>query len=214
MAKIAFDIETIPLQEGEYPESLNDVIKRKLEKSLKNNPDLDPLKEKKKIMATDPFLGRIVCIGLYYLETGVSIAISDPSEKVILEKWWKTIATHSGLFISFNGIRFDVPYIIRRSMVHKIKPTNGAFLSYTKYDPNPPHFDVMIQMSGRDGFISLHNACDMFGIDSPKDGAIKAENVEQAYKDGRIKEIAEYCLRDVVATAKVYEHVKHYIISK
>jgi predicted PolB exonuclease-like 3'-5' exonuclease len=70
----------------------------------------------------------------------------------------------------------------------------------------------MLQLSGRDGFLSLKNACAAFGIPSPKNGKIHAENVEQAYNEGKIKEIAEYCLGDVVATHKLYEIIIDYIV--
>jgi predicted PolB exonuclease-like 3'-5' exonuclease len=69
----------------------------------------------------------------------------------------------------------------------------------------------MLQLSGRDGFISLKNACAAFGIPSPKDGAIRADGVETAYYSGKIKEISEYCLRDVIATYKLYEIIINYI---
>lgn len=190
---------------------LEDLIMRKLERALRTNPGIDVDAERRKIMATDPLLGQIVCIGMHYAPSDVSVVLTDKSEKVILEKFWKAIASFNGVFIGFNSVRFDVPFIIRRSMLHRITPTNKTFLQCTKFDPYPPHFDVMLQLSGRDGFISLKNACAAFGIPSPKDGAIRADGVETAYYSGKIKEISEYCLRDVIATYKLYEIIINYI---
>lgn len=212
--QIVFDIETIPQQPGEFPPALEDLISRKMERALRSNPNMSApaqLEERRKIMATDPFLGRIICIGLYMPGSDSRIAITDDSEKVILDRFWKLIAGFNGLFVSFNGVRFDCPFIVRRSIVNRVAPTNATFLQFNKYDPFPPHFDVMLQLSGREGFISLKHACEILGVASPKDGDIKADGVEQAWKDGRIKEIAEYCLRDVIATHKVFEIIYPYI---
>ena len=58
--------------------------------------------------------------------------------------------------------------------------------------------------------VSLELACQFFGITSPKDGSIKASGVASAYAEGRIAEITEYCLRDVVATSELYKMVHQY----
>lgn len=209
--QLVFDIETIPQQPGEFPEELEDLVTRKLERTLKSNPNADVDSERRKIMATDPFLGRIICIGLYLPGSDTKISLTNDNEKELLTRFWKGIADFNGLFVSFNGVRFDCPYIVRRSIVNRVAPTNSSFLQFNRYDPYPPHFDVMLQMSGRDGFLSLKNACAILGVASPKDGEIKADGVEKAWKEGRIKEIAEYCLRDVIATHKVFEIIYPYI---
>ena len=210
--QFVFDIETIPLEVGQYSPVLEELIEKKLVRALKADPTvIDPISERRKIMATDPLLGRIVCIGVYLPHKDEKIAIVDSSEKVILQKFWKLLSTFSGLFIGFNTVRFDVPFILKRSLIHGVKPTNGLFLQYTRFDPNPPHFDVMLQMSGRDGFVSLKYACAALGISSSKDGKVQAAGVEQAYKEGRINEIAEYCLDDCRATHQLYERLIDYI---
>jgi predicted PolB exonuclease-like 3'-5' exonuclease len=56
--------------------------------------------------------------------------------------------------------------------------------------------------------------CDHLGIPSPKEEEITAENVSVAFKDGRIKEIKEYCLRDVQATYNAYLISKNYTFIK
>ena len=209
--QMVYDIETIPQQPGEFPEELEDLITRKLDRAIKMNPTVDVDSERRKIMATDPFLGRIICIGMYLPKSDTQISLVEDTEKALLEKFWKVIAQFDGLYVGFNSVRFDAPFIVRRSLVNRVKPSNPTFLQFNKYDPFPPHFDVMLQLAGRDGFISLKNTCAILGIASPKDGEIKADGVENAWKAGRIKEIAEYCLRDVVATHKAFEIVYNYV---
>ena len=210
--QFVFDIETIPLEKGQYSSVLEELIEKKLVKALKADPTvIDPNSERRKIMATDPFLGRIVCIGIYLAHKDEKIALIDSSEKVILQKFWKILSTYSGLFVGFNTVRFDIPFILKRSLIHNIKPTNGLFMQHTRFDPNPPHFDVMLQMSGREGFVSLEYTCAALGIPSSKDGKVKAAEVEKAYKEGRINDIAEYCLEDCRATHQIYERLIDYI---
>jgi 3'-5' exonuclease len=207
---LVFDIETVPSKDEEYSETQKEFIAKRLAMALKRDPTLDANAEAGKIKGTDPYLSKIVCIVLYYPLSGQRIALTNESEKVILDSFWEQLRGYSGLFISFNGIRFDVPYIIKRSIYHGIKPTNLSFLSYTKYNPNPPHFDVMVQLCGRETPYSLKMVCDFFDIPSPKEGAVSAATVAEAYYGGRIKDIAEYCLRDLESTYKAYEKVRLY----
>lgn len=209
---LVFDIETVPFKDEDYSDTQKEYIQRKLNSLLVRNPTADIKAETGKIKGTDPYLSRVVCIGLYYPITGVRKALTnDADEREILESFWKEITGYSGLFISYNGVRFDVPYIIKRSMKYGLKPTNTSFLFYTKFDPMPPHFDAMLQLCGRDGSYSLKQACDFFGIPSPKDGAVTSSNVAEAFYGGRIKEVAEYCLRDLDSTYQLYQKVKVYI---
>jgi len=45
----------------------------------------------------------------------------------------------------------------------------------------------------------------VFGIDSPKAEGVTGMDVNDLMAAGRYKEIAEYCVRDVVATTRLYE---------
>jgi hypothetical protein len=50
---------------------------------------------------------------------------------------------------------------------------------------------------------SLDYWCRRFDIESPK-GSIDGSQVARAYRDGRIEDIGEYCLRDVRATGELF----------
>lgn len=217
---LCFDIETIPKQTD-----LNDIEKEEIEKKVtsylqKNNLDSSNTEEytkaKRLIMATSPYFGEIICIGMYRNKNGLedSIALIG-KEKEILERFWKNIKSFNGLFVSFNGLEFDVPFIIKRSMYHKILPTNNHFLDMRRYS-KWPHFDVRMVMTDFDkyGYGNLKIISNFLGIFNPKDGEVKAENVEEYYKQGKINEIADYCLKDVKATYECYSIIKHYFNNK
>ena len=214
MDVLSFDIETIP-----QPEALSDIQKNELDKRIDKYLDKNPKEThedaKSLIMGTSPYFGKIICIGLYRINTkeGIEkeIAITGKEENILI-RFWNMIEKFDGLFVSYNGVKFDVPFIMKRSMKYNILPTNINFLQtnpYKKY----PHFDVQNILADFNRFdaVSLRLACDLMDVPSPKEGEIKAEDVAEAYRDGRIQEIADYCVRDVKATFEVYKRLKNYI---
>ena len=62
-------------------------------------------------------------------------------------------------------------------------------------------------VSGRKGAarrFKLDFYCKVFGIESPKSHGVTGMDVTRLLEEGRQREIAEYCLRDVRATAELY----------
>ena len=63
-------------------------------------------------------------------------------------------------------------------------------------------------VSGRDGAARRFNLdfyCKAFGIESPKSHGVTGMDVAQLMAEGKYREIAEYCLRDVKATVLLYQ---------
>ena len=63
-------------------------------------------------------------------------------------------------------------------------------------------------MSGRDGAARRFNLdfyCKAFGIESPKSQGVTGMDIGSLLAEGRFREIAEYCLRDVKATVLLYQ---------
>lgn len=213
MNALSFDIETIP-QLNPSPIQLEELSRKKENYSAKHLEE-DDAEVTRLLMGTSPYFGQIICIGMgwysdadrQYKSKGI---IGDEPE--ILRTFWTSIAKFNGIFVSFNGLEFDVPFIIARSMKHRIKITNNNFLDTRRFQ-RFPHFDVKQVMSDWDRYRSctLNLACDHLGIPSPKDGEIKAKDVADAYSRGEINKIEEYCLRDVKATLDIYEIVAQYV---
>lgn len=217
MDTLAFDIETIPQQEP-LTDIQQEELGKQLEKIFAKNPDWteeDKIKYRRLIMATNPMFGEIVCIGIYKTTTlngsyqydsRAFTTKTEGNEKQILSRFWKILEPFKGVFVSFNGLDFDVPFILKRSMKHGILPTNNRFLDKRRFSINP-HFDVKLVIGDWDkyAFGTLRLVCDHLGIASPKEGVVKAENVEEEFKKGNIDLIAEYCLKDVEATHSAYE---------
>ena len=63
-------------------------------------------------------------------------------------------------------------------------------------------------VSGRYGAARRFNLdfyCRVFGIESPKSYGVTGMDVNQLMEEGKHTEIAEYCVRDVFATVKLYD---------
>jgi hypothetical protein len=79
--------------------------------------------------------------------------------------------------------------------------------------PVEPHCDLAEQftfysVSGRDGAARRFNLdfyCKAFGIESPKSHGVTGMDVNTLMAEGKFREIAEYCLRDVRATVELYK---------
>ena len=217
MNTLTFDIETIPGKE------LSDIHEEELQKKFDsyvryNNPPEEEYPDiKKMLMGTNPFFGEVVAIGVKQtMDSGkYDEKCIVGTEKQILCEWWRLLSKFQGLFISYNGIAFDVPFILKRSMVYNLTPTNKMFLDTRRFS-KWPHFDAKLVMADFDRYAActLRLACEHNGIKSPKEGDIAAKDVAQAYEDGRIKEIAEYCMRDVQATYDLYNVLRKYTYTR
>src|SRR4029078_9535020 len=54
---------------------------------------------------------------------------------------------------------------------------------------------------------NLDLACKAFGVETSKGEGLDGRSVETWYRAGRHREIAEYCLEDVRATAELYDKI-------
>jgi hypothetical protein len=76
-----------------------------------------------------------------------------------------------------------------------------------------PHCDLADQFTfynvggfgGAARRFNLDFYCKVFGVDSPKAEGVTGMDVNDLMATGRYKEVAEYCVRDVVATTRLYE---------
>ena len=215
MRIIGYDIETAPQDEDTLSQAQKNWLETRMRPALEKNKGIESEEElRRKIMGTTAFLGKIVCISVGEVFHGdkIKTASFTGTEKELLEKFWDYIAgSDQKLFVSFNGLKFDVSFISLRSFHHGVRATNGSFLNTIKFRKYP-HFDIMAWMSDW-GWPAptLDVACNLAGIKSSKEGAIKAKDVTQAFLDGRIEEIAAYCEDDVRATLELYLKYMPYV---
>lgn len=143
------------------------------------------------------------------LADGRSCFLSN--EQKLLSNFWGTLKKYRGAkLISFNGRNFDAPYLMLRSAVLRIKPAVNL-MTGTKFD-YPNHIDLLDKLtyylptsSGPTRRFNFDFFARAYGIASPKAEGIDGSKVGDFFAEGRIKEIAEYCLRDVDATWELFQ---------
>ncbi|MFZ2153706.1 MAG: ribonuclease H-like domain-containing protein [Candidatus Moraniibacteriota bacterium] len=219
MSKVVVDIETI----GVDFESLDEKSKEYLLKYAKDEQEAEKIKES---LALSPLTGEIVAIGmfnpdtqkgvLYYQDVAGSEEFSKDgvnfkvaTEREMLEFFWQDIEKYKQV-VTFNGRTFDGPFLHLRSAILGIRPTRN--LVPYRYDYKL-HCDLLDQLSyyGASRRFNLDFYTKSFGIRSPKEEGIDGSMISAMFKAGRQKEIAEYCARDIKATAKLYEYWEEYL---
>jgi 3'-5' exonuclease len=214
MNKVVFDIESLA-----YPlESFDAEQQDYLTKFATNEVELEDVKLK---MNLSPLTAQLLAIGMLnpdtrrgkvlfqsdvkgnYLSEEGMIEFVATDEKGILTVFWEDIKRYNQ-FITFNGRGFDSPFLILRSAMLGVKPSRNL-LPY-RYDPKI-HCDLLDQLTFYGAFrrYSLDFYCKAFNIKSPKSDGVSGLDMKKLYEEKRFKDIAEYCIGDVIATAELYK---------
>lgn len=232
---LIFDIETI----GEDFDKLDEVAKHSLVRWIKRQAGSDKkkynvlLKDIKDGLGFSPLTGKIAAVGVfdtdknkgvvYFQAPDVEIfeyrdanfVFKPKTEQEMLKAFWQG-AIQYNTFVTFNGRSFDVPFLLIRSAVHKIKPTiNLMFNRYLRSQyGSVKHIDLLDQLSfygavRRRG--NLHLYCRALGIRSPKVEGITGDDINRLFKERKYKEIAEYNSWDLIATGELYQVWQDYI---
>lgn len=150
------------------------------------------------------------------------LSTGDPcyfyNEKTLLEKFWGLLQKYYPVhLISFNGRNFDAPFLMLRSALLNVRPSKNL-MSGTKFN-YPQHTDLIDELTfynpsfnyGATKRFNFDFYTRAFGLTSPKSAGINGMEVPIFFADGKIKEISEYCLRDVTATWDLFLIWKKYL---
>jgi DNA polymerase elongation subunit (family B) len=160
-------------------------------------------------MGLDPSTGRIICIGVHWIEVDRSRVYCQSDERELLSNFWSDLVqVRPSRFVTFNGKSFDFPYINVRSAILGVLAPRGLLLDTRRFATDR-HFDVREALTNYDRYKkgTLEFFCEVFGVDSPKDG-IDGSQVGEYFKQGRLEEIAKYCLADCKATGELYRKLR------
>lgn len=130
-------------------------------------------------------------------------------EKDVLRGFWEVIQRYDR-FITFNGRTFDCPFIMLRSAILGVVPTRN--LMPYRYDTKE-HCDLLDQLTfyGATRKFNLDFYCKALGIKSPKSEGITGLDLGPLYSEGKYKQIADYCMGDVIATAELFRHWNEFL---
>jgi 3'-5' exonuclease len=229
MATLVFDIETTALPLEHFDEAQQEYLFREAGK-LPDEPAREAKRaELRQMMSLWPLTSQVVCVAMLNADSAkgqVLFAADDFEENAVdpgtvefvpcvdetelLTAFWD-VARHYEQVVTFNGRGFDVPFLYLRSAQLNVPISRKDWLGYRF--ATDPHCDLAEQLtfygvSGRDGAARRFNLdfyCKAFGIESPKSHGVTGMDVGRLVEEGRFREIAEYCLRDVEATVRLYQ---------
>ncbi len=228
MATLAFDIETSALDRSHFDEAQLEYLYRDAERL----PDPAAREQRRSEITQQlnlyPFTSQVVCVAMLNTDTARGQVLflatdveeggaADPAvefvacvdESELLLAFWD-VARHYEQIVTFNGRGFDVPFLYLRSALLNVPISRKQWLGYRF--ATEPHCDLAEQLtfygvSGRDGAARRFNLdfyCKAFGIESPKSHGVTGSDVNTLMAEGRHRDIAAYCLRDVRATVELY----------
>ncbi len=232
--RLVFDIETI----GEDFNTFDEVTKDALTNWIKREANDDDeyrrmLDELKNGMGFSPLTGEIVAVGVldidkgkggvYYQSPGKKeerfeedgMSYEAMTEEAILKKFWEVVAQYQ-VFVTYNGRAFDVPFLMVRSAINKVRPTKNLMAGRYLYQQHADaiHIDLLDQLSfmgavRRKG--SLHLWSRAFGIKSPKSSGVTGDDVSGLFKKKKYLDIARYNAGDLLATKELYLKWEDYL---
>lgn len=231
---LVFDIETSPLPWESFSESQQEYLLRNLateEEMAKRKTELGLSPFTAQIVCigllyveiennnTTEFTPVAYCIDNEFDDEREEICDIDfdaklhiTNEKQAIEKFWKILQKYPTIhLVSFNGRNFDSPFLMLRSALLGCKPTRNL-MEGTKYNYRQ-HTDLIDELTffQPSNYFSATKRFNLdfytraFGIDSPKSHGVDGTVVSSLFVERKFVEIANYCLRDVIATWELFK---------
>ena len=131
-------------------------------------------------------------------------SVEKRSEKELIASFVGRIAELQPQLVTFNGSSFDLPVLRYRTMVNGVSAPGLASRAYfNRYSEDAVDLcDVLASFSPQ-AKATLHEMSRVMGLPGKPSG-IHGGEVEKYYREGKIREIADYCESDVVNTYRVW----------
>jgi 3'-5' exonuclease len=226
------DIETIPRDLRAEPRKIQEYVWERVTRradlatgpatlddfltGMETEAFADVRRDLERYMALRPEFGHVICIGMGHdgrgrgeLDTKALTARNVEDERRILEAFWEVARSgRDWRFVTYNGLAFDLPYLIRRSIYLGVAPSAG--LPLRPYAPDS-HFDVMRILSNweRTDAVRLDIVAELLGLQKWPPG-MEGSQVLGLWRAGRIEDIEAYCLGDVRLAYEIFLRVEPY----
>lgn len=167
-------------------------------------------KEKKGITsdqdaALNPAFAQVVCVCAYKPETKAILSVCSDDEYHVLRETKNFLIECNDPILGGHNIKgYDIPMLGNRMLANSLEIPSVLRVAGKK-PWEIAHIDtVELLKFGSGPYMSLDAICLMLGIPSPKEGAVSALGVWDAFKEMRYTDISKYCGMDVNQWLKVY----------
>jgi predicted PolB exonuclease-like 3'-5' exonuclease len=160
-----------------------------------------------------PVYHSIVCIGALIAEKGVEgwriSALGAPhvggrSEKEIISSFVGKIGELRPQLVTFNGSSFDLPVVRYRAMIHKIAASGLSARNYfNRFSGDALDLCDVLSSFGATAKLRLNELARALGLPG-KPNDIDGSQVETLFRAGKVQEIADYCVSDVINTYRIW----------
>jgi predicted PolB exonuclease-like 3'-5' exonuclease len=206
---LALDIETVPLKDfSEYSESIQQKIQERIARRQERDPDFDY----SYFASIHADFAKIICISLGYITEQKEIllkSLAGDDEVALLSEFNQIIDKHQGIYIHYNGLNFDLPFIIQRMSYYSMIPKGRSFSILRRYSTEP-HFDLMMQYYNWDltRALPLGILAELHGLPNPKN-ELSGNMVYDAYQKREWQRIIRYCEFDTATTLNLWQKIFH-----
>ena len=164
-----------------------------------------------------PEFAKIVCVSVAFVTDKNEIktqTFSGDDEKQLLKDCQKLLDRCGKLdfFLCGHNLKnFDIPMLAKRMIINGLMPPSIL----PSYDTKPWEIKAIDtkeiwQYGAYTSIGSLDLLCTTMDIPTPKDGEITGDKVHSAYWDeNKLKEITEYCERDVKVLIDIIKKLKN-----
>lgn len=157
--------------------------------------------------------GKVITVGVGYFhfspdESKLEFrtkSYAEESEHDTLLAFAELLNKKKWILCAHNGKEFDFPYLSRRILINRI-PLPEPLQMAGKKPWEIRHLDTLELWKFGDykHYTRLELLASVFDIPTSKDGIDGSQVNEAYYVENNLQKIREYCLRDVLVTARIY----------
>lgn len=155
-------------------------------------------------MSLSPLFGRIVAVGFLDPASEETLIQIGEDERELLDAFWQAV-TDVELFIGYNSLAFDLPWLTIRSLVHGLRPTVRISQARYRGPGDSNHLDLFAWLTDWRGNRTRHLKLDLsrvaraLGVEPPTGEGAEIPKLFERRDYSAIREHLESDLRTTLA---------------